>query len=96
MMAMKTGDEVLYYHSQQTPAGVVGVARVIKEAYPDFTQFDKKDKYFDAKSSEEKPRWWMVDVRFVKKLKSEVSLHDIKGVKGLSEMVLVNSSRLLV
>ncbi len=96
MMAMKKGDEILYYHSQQTPPGVVGVARVIKEAYPDFTQFDKKDKYYDAKSSEEKPRWWMVDVRFVKKLKSEVSLHDIKADKSLADMVLVNNSRLSV
>ena len=96
MMAMKKGDEVLYYHSQQTPPGVVGVARVIKEAYPDFTQFDKKHRYFDPKSSEEKPRWWMVDIRFVKKLKSEVSLHDIKAVKKLSDMVLVNNSRLSV
>ena len=96
MMAMKKGDEVLYYHSQQTPPGVVGVARVIKEAYPDFTQFDRKHKYFDPKSSEEKPRWWMVDVRFVKKLKSEVSLHDIKALKALSDMVLVNNSRLSV
>ena len=74
----------------------MGVARVIKEAYPDFTQFDKKHRYFDPKSSEEKPRWWMVDIRFVKKLKSEVSLHDIKAVKTLSDMVLVNNSRLSV
>ena len=96
MRAMKKGDEVLYYHSQQTPPGVVGVARVIKEAYPDFTQFDKKHHYHDPKSSEEKPRWWMVDIRFVKKLKSEVSLPDIKAMKSLSDMVLVNNSRLSV
>ena len=96
MRAMKKGDEVLYYHSQQTPPGVVGVARVVKEAYPDFFQLDRKSKYFDPKSDEEKPRWWMVDVGFVKKLKSEVSLHDIKAVKGLSDMVLVNNSRLSV
>ncbi len=96
MRAMKKGDEVLYYHSQQTPPGVVGVARVVKEAYPDFFQFDRKSKYFDPKSDEEKPRWWMVDVGFVKELKSEVSLHDIKAVKGLSDMVLVNNSRLSV
>lgn len=96
MMAMKKGDEVLYYHSQQTPPGVVGTARVIKEAYPDFTQFDKKHKYYDPKSSEEKPRWWMVDIRFVRKLKTEASLPDIKAVKVLSDMVLVNNSRLSV
>lgn len=96
MMAMKKGDLVLYYHSRQTPPGVVGVARVIKESYPDFTQFDKKHDDFDAKSSEEKPRWYMVDVRFVKKLKTEVALPDIKARKGLADMVLVNNSRLSV
>ena len=96
MMAMKKGDLVLYYHSQQTPPGVVGVARVVKEAYPDFTQFDEKHHYYDAKSSEEKPRWYMVDVRFVKKLKTEVALPDIKARKGLADMVLVNNSRLSV
>lgn len=96
MMAMKKGDLVLYYHSQQTPPGVVGVARVVKEAYPDFTQFDEEHHYYDAKSSEEKPRWYMVDVRFVKKLKTEVGLPEIKVRKGLADMVLVNNSRLSV
>ena len=96
MRAMKKGDEVLYYHSQQTPPGVVGVARVIKEAYPDFTQFDETSKYYDPKSSEDRPRWWMVDIEFVKKFESEVSLRDIRTVTALTSMVLVNNSRLSV
>tara|TARA_B100001123_G_scaffold248588_1_gene277607 strand:- start:592 stop:1056 length:465 start_codon:yes stop_codon:yes gene_type:complete len=96
MMAMNVGDEVLYYHSQQKPPAVVGVAVVVKEAYLDFTQFDKKHKYYDEKSSKENPRWWMVDVRFVKKLKTQVSISDIKSVNSLSDMVLVNNSRLSV
>ena len=50
MQAMKVGDEVLYYHSNAKPPGVVGIARVCKEAYPDHYAFDKKHKYFDAKS----------------------------------------------
>jgi len=96
MMAMKKGDEVLFYHSQQTPPAIVGVARVVREAYPDFAQFDGKSKYFDEKSNAEKPRWWMVDIRFVKKLRTEVGLPDIKEMRELSEMVLVNNSRLSV
>ncbi len=96
MRAMKKGDEVLYYHSQQKPPGVVGVARVIKEAYPDFTQFDETSTYYDPKSSEDKPRWWMVDIEFVKKFESEVSLRDIKAVTALTSMVLVKNSRLSV
>ncbi len=96
MMAMKKGDEVLFYHSQQTPPGAVGVARVVREAYPDFTQFDKRSNYYDAKSNEGKPRWHMVDVRYVKKFKAEVSLADIKARKSLKDMVLVNNARLSV
>ena len=96
MMAMSVENEVLYYHSQQKPPGVVGVAVVVKEAYPDFTQFDNKHKYYDEKSSKENPRWWMVDIRFVKKFKTEVSISDIKSVSSLSDMVLVNNPRLSV
>ncbi len=69
---------------------------MVREAYPDFTQFDKRSKYYDAKSNEEKPRWHMVDVRYVKKFKSEVGLPDIKARKSLKDMVLVNNSRLSV
>jgi predicted RNA-binding protein with PUA-like domain len=97
MMAMQKGDEVLFYHSRQDPPAVVGVARVAtKESYPDPTQFDKRSMYYDAKSSKEKPRWYLVDVRYVKKLKNQVPLEDIKARKTLADMVLVNNSRLSV
>lgn len=96
MMAMKKDDEVLFYHSQKTPPGAVGIARVVKEAYPDFTQFEKRSKYYDPNAIEEKPRWYMVDVRYVKKFKTEVSLPDIKTRQALKDMVLVNNSRLSV
>jgi len=96
MMEMKKGDEVLYYHSRQNPPAVVGVAKVSRESYPDPTQFDKKNKYHDPKSPKDDPRWHLVDVRFVKKFEREVSLHEIKDRKTLSDMVLVNNSRLSV
>lgn len=96
MQAMNVGDEVLYYHSRSTPPGVAGLAKVVKEAYPDHFAFDKKHKYFDAKSSPEKPRWFMVDVGFVEKFAEWVTLPEIKGQKSLADMVLVNNSRLSV
>jgi predicted RNA-binding protein with PUA-like domain len=71
MRAMKVGDEVLFYHSNASPPGVVGVARVCREAYPDPAQFDRKSKYHDEKSTREKPRWDMVDVEFVAKAKRD-------------------------
>lgn len=96
MQDMKTGDLVLYYHSRQNPPAVAGVARVAREAYPDPTQFDPKSKYFDETSSEDEPRWWLVDVEFVEKFERPVSLHAIKDESALDDMVLVNNSRLSV
>lgn len=96
MKAMEKGDWVLYYHSRQTPSAVTGLARVVKEAYPDPTQFDPKHTYFDEKSSEDDPRWWLVDIEFVRKFDQQVGLPDIKARKGLADMVLVNNSRLSV
>lgn len=96
MQAMEKGDLVLYYHSRQNPPAVAGLARVVKEAYPDPTQFDPKNKYFDEASSEDDPRWWLVDVAFVQKFDRPVSLHAIKNEAQLEDMVLVNNSRLSV
>jgi predicted RNA-binding protein with PUA-like domain len=96
MRAMSRGDLVLYYHSSQDPPAVAGVAEVAKEAYPDPTQFDRGSEYFDEKSDPADPRWWLVDVAFVRRLDTPVSLSDIKGEKALSDMVLVRNSRLSV
>jgi len=96
MREMSQGDMVLYYHSRQRPSAVVGLARVVKESYPDPTQFEKDNKYFDPKSDEDDPRWWLVDVEFVKKFEDHVSLHDVKDEPSLKDMVLVNNSRLSV
>jgi predicted RNA-binding protein with PUA-like domain len=96
MKSMKKGDIVLYYHSRQKPSAVMGIARVVRESYPDPTQFDPDNKYFDPKSSEDDPRWWLVDVEFVRKFDEPVGLPDVKAEKGLAEMVLVKNSRLSV
>jgi len=63
MRSMKAGDEVLYYHSNAKPPGVVGIARVCKEAYPDYYAFDEKSDYFDPKSSPDNPRYGRCRVR---------------------------------
>lgn len=96
MRDMSVGDEVLFYHSQATPPGVAGVARVVREAYPDHTQFDREHKYFDPKSDEDDPRWWMVDVEFVRAFDEALPLSDIKEEASLADMVLVRNSRLSV
>lgn len=95
MRAMKRGDLVLFHHSRQEP-GVAGVAKVVKEAYPDPTQFARKNEYYDPKSSKDDPRWWLVDVGFVERFAAPVPLTTIKADRRLSRMVLVNNSRLSV
>ena len=76
---MKPGDPVFYYHSNTDIPGIVGLAEVASEAYPDHTAFDPNDKHFDAKSDPENPRWMMVDIRFKRKLKDKISLAEIKA-----------------
>ena len=72
--AMKLGDQVFFYHSNCEQPGIVGIMEVVKEGYPDFTAFDPDDAHFDPKSDPDKPRWMMVDVRFVKTLSRTISL----------------------
>ncbi|MCH8277726.1 MAG: EVE domain-containing protein [Proteobacteria bacterium] len=86
---MRIGDEVFFYHSSCKEPGVVGVARVASEPYPDPVQFDKKSRYFDAKSNKDNPRWILVDIEFVRKLKRNITLTDIKAEKSLADMILV-------
>lgn len=76
--AMRPGDGVLFYHSNCAPPGIVGVAAVASEAYPDPTQFDPRSDYHDPKASREEPRWHMVDVAFDRRLRRIISLDEIR------------------
>jgi predicted RNA-binding protein with PUA-like domain len=85
---IKVGDHVFFYHSNCTPPGIVGTMRIVKAGYPDASAWDKKSKYFDAKSSPEKPIWYEVDVCFVKKFKNIISLDEIKKHTDLKNMLI--------
>ena len=84
MQSMKKGDQVLFYHSSCPEPGVVGIAQVVKEAYPDHTAFDPKDPHYDPKSNPAKPTWMMVDVKFVKKLSRVIGLEEMKSQPRLA------------
>ena len=75
---MKVGDGVLFYHSNTQVPGIVGLASVASQAYPDPTQFDPRSDYYDPKSTRENPRWLLVDVKFERKLKRTIALEEIK------------------
>lgn len=83
---MKVGDPVLFYHSSCPEPGIAGLAEVASTAYPDHTQFDPKSKYFDEKSTQETPRWMMVDVRVTKKTRL-IPLAEMRETPALAEMI---------
>jgi predicted RNA-binding protein with PUA-like domain len=94
---MKPGDGVLFYASNTEEPGVVGVAKVVREGYPDHFAFRREHRYFDPKSVEESPTWYMVDISFVSKFRSVVTLAALKQTPGLERMVVLQrGSRLSV
>lgn len=94
---MRVGDQVLFYHSNADPPAVAGVARVVKEAYPDPTAFDPQDRHFDPKSHADVPTWYMVDIRLVRKFHRPLGLDELRKVRGLAGMELLRTgSRLSV
>ena len=97
MREMKKGDLVLFYHSSCKVPGVYGIAKVVKEAYPDPTQFDPKSDYYDKRATEAKPIWDLVDIAFVRKLAEPATLSDIRANPALEKMIILQpGSRLSV
>ncbi len=76
---MRVGDPIFFYHSMCKQPGIVGLMEVCREAYPDFTAFDPRAKYHDPKSRPEDPRWFMVDVRYLRHLRRLISLEELKA-----------------
>jgi predicted RNA-binding protein with PUA-like domain len=83
---MQVGDGVLFYHSSCPEPGVAGLAEVACAAYPDPTQFDPKSDYYDPGSKRDKPRWFNVDVRALKKIPL-IGLAALREQKRLKNMV---------
>jgi predicted RNA-binding protein with PUA-like domain len=92
---MRVGDGVFFYHSNCAEPGIAGLAEVATDAYPDPSQFDPKSKYFDPGSSRDNPRWMLVDVKFVKKLKRVITLDELKNHKPLADMRLLRKGNRL-
>lgn len=97
MRTMAVGDQVLFYHSNADPPAVVGIAEVVRTAYPDSTQFDKKDKHYDPASKPSEPRWDMVDIKYLRTFSKLLPLDDLRKDPPLKGMVLLQKgSRLSV
>jgi predicted RNA-binding protein with PUA-like domain len=92
---VRTGDGVLFYHSQSKPPAVVALARVVRAGYPDPAQFDRRSKYFDAQSPPDDPRWFAVDIRLERELRRPVALPEMRGARGLEKMALLRRGQRL-
>ena len=94
---IKVGDSVLFYHSREKPMHVAGTAIVTKAGYPDPTQFNKRAKYYDEKSTKENPRWYVVDIEFESEFAHLVTLDEMRTMPALDDMVLLRKgSRLSI
>ena len=93
---MKVGDKVFFYHSSCAEPGIAGIASVSKLAYPDATQFDPNNKYFDPKATPENPRWFNVDVKLTKKTRL-ISIKELREHPQLAHMrILQRGNRLSI
>jgi len=86
--AMRIGDGVLFYHSSCPEPGIAGLAEVASAPRPDPTQFERRSPYFDPKATPEAPRWYLVDVRAVRKTRL-VPLAELRGCRPLADMVIL-------
>jgi predicted RNA-binding protein with PUA-like domain len=94
---MEKGDRAFFYHSSAAEIGIAGVAEVVRIAYPDPTQFQKKAAHYDPKATQERPIWYAVDVRFKRKFKTLIPLAVLKNDPKLSAMLVVQKgSRLSI
>lgn len=94
LRSMRVGDRAFFYHSSCPEPGIAGLVEVVKEAYPDPTQFDADDPHFDPKSPRENPRWSTVDVKLVRKTRL-VPLAELRAHPGLVDLVILQKGNRL-
>ena len=92
---MKAGDRAFFYHSNCPLPGIVGLMAVVREGYPDHTAFAPESKYFDEKSDPDNPRWYMVDVKYIRHTKRVIPLAELKTQAALENMPLVRKGNRL-
>ncbi len=94
---LKRGDLCFIYHSNDEPPGIVGLAEVVREGYPDPTAFDPRSPYYDEHSKPGNPRWYVVDIKLKRKFPAKITLDELRETKGLQGMELLRKgSRLSV
>ncbi len=92
---IQVGDQAFFYHSNCTPPGIAGIIEIVKAGYPDSTAWNPESKYYDPKSTPDHPRWYRVDVRFVKKFKRIITLAELRQHPLLKNMRVVRTGNRL-
>lgn len=86
---MKVGDGVLFYHSNANPQEIAGIATIVREGYPDPSQFDRESPYHDPKATPEAPRWYSVDIRADRAFQHRVTRPELKARDDLEGLMLL-------
>ena len=92
---MKVGDMAFFHHSNANPSGIIGTMQIVREAYPDPTQFDPSSHYYDPKSPKDNPRWLAPDVEFVEEFPRIISLVELRETPGLEDMLVIRKGQRL-
>ena len=92
---MQVGDQVLFYHSNATPPGLAGIAEISKSAEPDKLHFDSKSEYYDPKATKQKPNWFCVQIKYVSKFKSYITLDHLKNDPQCKDMLVIKKGQRL-
>ncbi len=92
------GDEVFIYHSSIKNPGIVGIAEVVRGAYPDPTALDCTSPYYDERSAEKGvSRWCMVDLKPLQRFEKAITLDLLRKEPKLAKMQLLQKgSRLSI
>jgi predicted RNA-binding protein with PUA-like domain len=95
MMEMKLGDLGFFYHSSIAVPQIAGILKVVREAFPDFTAWDKSSDYYDPRSTEKKPLWQMVEVALEADIPRPVTLAEMRSEPRLAYMPLLQKGQRL-
>ena len=95
----RKGDLAFIYHSSTDVMGIAGIMQVVRTAYPDPTQFDKKSDHYDSGATRDAPRWFVVDVQLKRRFKrvntlDELRAHESRELNGM--LLLKRGNRLSI
>jgi len=95
MRSMQRGDKAFFYHSNCKPPGIVGLMEVIETSQVDPTQFDSNSKYYDPKSSQSRPKWDCVRMRYLGQYKKIMTLEELRSSYHQEELTLLRKGNRL-